>query len=279
MVYGRDPHPRLPSFGGPGAGLPPPRDVVVLLAVVFATFSLRFFEATRVVPELLELTPWVWRYGLLWQLVTYPLAGVPAGTLWFLVELLILFFFGRDVFYRLGRRRFWSTLAAGTLAASLVAVAVHLVATLSGAVIPNAFLIMQGQHMLLALVIAAFATIYADATIYLFFVLPVRARWFLWIEVLFGFMAFLGSKDLAGFAGICAGVGGVWMWLQRRGPRRTFRDLWLRSQRWWLERRMKRMRRKRGFQVVPGEKGGPGGRGGGGEGGGRGGREGGGYLN
>jgi hypothetical protein len=260
MVYGRNPHPRLPSFGGPGAGMPPPRDLVVLLAVVFVTFSLRFFDSTRIVPQLLELTPLVWRRGLVWQLVTYPLAGVPAGTLWFLVELLILFFFGRDVFHRLGRRAFWTTLAVGAVAASVVAVAVHVVATLAGAFIPNAFLIMQGQHMLLTLVIAAFATLYGDATVYLFFVLPVRARWFLWIEVLFGFMAFLGSKDLPGFLGICAGVAGVWLWLKGPGARRTFRDLWLRSQRWWLERRMKQLRRKRGFQVVPGEKG----RGGGG---------------
>ena len=254
MVYGRDPHPRLPSFGGPGAGLPPPPDVVALLVTVFVTFSFRFFDATVFVPRLLELTPFAWRYGFVWQLVTYPLAGVPAGTLWFLVELLILFFFGRDVFYRLGRRRFWSMLVAGALAASIVAVLVHVTVTLGGGFVPNAFAIMQGQHMLLTLLIAAFATLYADATIYLFFVLPVRARWFLWLEVLFAFMAFLGSKDLAGFAGICAGVGGVWLWLQPRGPRRAFRDLWLRSQRWWMERRMKQLRRKRGFSVVPGER-------------------------
>ncbi len=259
MVFGRNPHPRLPSFGGPGAGLPPPRDLVALLVVVFVTFSLRFFDATRLVPALLELTPWVWRRGFLWQLATYPLAGAPTGTLWFLLELLILFFFGRDVFYRLGRRRFWSTLAAGALAASLVAVAVDAAATLAGSPVPTAFAIMQGQHMLLTLVIAAFATLYADATIYLFFVLPVRARWFLWLEVLFGFMAFLGSKDLPGFLGICTGVGATWLWLQPRGPRRGARDLWLRTQRWWLERRMKRLRRKRGFQVVPGDKGRPGG--------------------
>lgn len=274
MVYGRQPHPRLPSFGGPGAGLPPPPDLIALLVVVFVTFSLGFFRPTQVALQFLQLTPLAWQGGFVWQLATYPLIGRGGGFL-FLLELLILFWFGRDVFYRLGRRRFWSTLAAGTLAASVVAVLVHATVFLAGGGFPEPFVIMQGQHMLLVLLIAAFATLYADATIYLFFVLPVRAKWFLGLEVLFAFMAFLPTRDLPGFLGICAAVATVWLWLQPRGPARAFRELWLRAQKRWMEERMRRLRRKRGFQVLPGDKGrgegerggsggGPGGQGGGG---------------
>ena len=127
------------------------------------------------------------------------------------------------------------------------------VATPLGTGVPNVFSLKQGQHILLTLFVAAFATLYSEATIYLFFVLPVKARWFLWLEVLFAFLAFLGSKDLAGFLGICTGVFATWFWLQPKGRRPGLRELWLRTQRWWLERRMKQLRRKRGFKVVPGE--------------------------
>jgi len=275
MVYGRQPHPRMPRIGGIASGMAPPVDLLVLLGVLFLTYTLRWFEATRIVPELLELTPLVWRLGLLWQLLTYPIAAVQSGGLWFVITLLILFWFGRDVFYHLGRQRFWFTLVGGSLAASVVAVAVHVASVLLDLYIPNVFSLMQGQHMVLTLVVAAFATLYAEATIYLFFVLPVKARWFLWLEVLFAFLAFLGSKDFAGFLGICTGVFATWYLLQPKGRRPTAREIWLRMQRWWLEQRMKRLRKKRGFKVVPGE-----GKGGGGGGGGaRGGPGPGGYLN
>lgn len=273
MNFGRQSGPRMPRLGGVTSGMAPPVDLVVLLGVLFLTYSLRFFESTRVVPELLELTPFVWRLGFVWQLVTYPLAAVQAGGLWFLLSLLILFWFGRDVFYHLGRKRFWTLLVLGALAAALVAAAVHVLVVVAGGHIPNVFRIMQGQHMLLTLIIAAFATLYANATILLFFVLSIRARWFLWLEILFAFLAFLGSKDVAGFLGICAGVFAVWYFLQPRGRRPTARELWLRSQRWWLEQRMKRLRKKRGFRVVQGDGGGTGG------GGPRGGPGPGGYLN
>jgi hypothetical protein len=120
---------------------------------------------------------------------------------------------------------------------------------------------MQGQRTLIVIFITCFAVLFADATVYLFFILPVRASWFLWIEILFAFMAYLGSRDLAGFLGICATVATVWLWL-RGGLSRGPREMWLRLQRRWFELRLKRMRRSRGFTVIPGDKKGGGGGGG-----------------
>lgn len=255
-MYGRQPPSRMPRFGGPGAGLPVPKDLIALLVTVFVTYSLWFFDSAAAIPRFLVLTPEVWTSFHLWRLVTYPLVGTPGSGLWFLLELLILFWFGRDVYYRLGRRRFRFTLLTGALAASVVAVLVNVVGALAAGGITGApFTIMQGQHMLLVMLIAAFATVQGDATIYLFFVLPVQAKWFLPLEILFAFMAFLPTGDLAGFLGICTAVGTVWLLLQRRGPQRTLRDLWLRAQRWWIEQKLRRMRKSRGFTVIPGDKG------------------------
>ncbi len=177
-----------------------PRDLIAVLAVLFATFSLQFFESTAVLPALLRLTPAVFR-GFVWQIFTYPFVGWGGSGLWFLLELLILFWFGRDVFWRLGRQRFWLLVARAAIGAAVVAVLVQLVQTLAGggASAFATFSIMQGQRILMAIVIAAFATFWGEATILLFFVIPVKARWFLWLEILFAFIAFLRRQGLRGF--------------------------------------------------------------------------------
>lgn len=244
--------PSRPSFAGSGLGGPVPKDVWVLLAVVLATFSLRFFGSTAWLPAVLSLTPAVWRLGFLWQLVTYPFIGFGQPNFWFLLELLILLMFARDVFWRLGRRRFWRLLVLAALAGGAVAVLVDLARLAAGSPFAGALPLLQGQRTLLAVLIAAFATLNGEATIYLFFVLPIRARWFLGLEVLFAFLAFLGTRDLAGFLGLCVAIGFTWWWLQGRG--RRGRELWLRLQERWMRWRLARMRRRRGFTVVRGSK-------------------------
>lgn len=256
----RNPFARRIDFGLSG---PAPRDLLVILAVLFITFAMRFFESTAVVPEALQLTPGAWRSGLLWQLVTYCFVGFGGG-FWFLVELLILYMFGKDVYFGLYRRHFWRLILWSAGTAAVVAVAVHALLILTGWVTPDqmpaAFLIMQGQRMLMVIFIAAFATAHADATILLFFILPIRAKWFLWIEILFAFMAFLPTRDLPGFLGICTAVGISNLYIRTSGKlgpggRRTLREWRLRLERWWIQKKLDRARRKRGFRVIPGDKG------------------------
>ena len=238
-----------PAFGGLGGR--PPRDVLVLVAVEFVVFSLRFFAVTAIVPALLELSPAVWRAGFVWQLATYPFAGYGAPGIWFLLELLMLYWFGKDVHAQLGRRLFWRTLGWGALPAGIVAVLVEW----AGSFAPQglAFNLIQGQRILLVILIAAFATVNRRATIYLL-ILPIQARWFLAIEVLFGFMGFLSTRDFAGFLGICTAVGMTYAFLALGGGRRgMLREARLRLERWWIEGRLGRLRRKRGIRVVRGK--------------------------
>lgn len=255
---------RRVQIGGFGSGRPTPVDVWVLLGVVFFTFTLAQFRTTAGLIELLRLSPLAWRYGFVWQLGTYPFAGFGGPNLWFLLELFILWMFGKDVFWRLGRKSFWKLIAWAAVTAGLAAVLVDVGATLLGFALPaTTYMILQGQHMLVVVMIAAFAVLYRDASILLFFVLPVKAGYFLWIEVLFAFMAFLGTKDFAGFVGICVGIAVTATLLTRalqrrrggtvKGLRRSLRETWLRTQQAWMRWRLKRMRQQRGFQVLPGE--------------------------
>jgi hypothetical protein len=227
-----------------------PRDVLALLVFVFVTYSMQFFSATAWIVALMRLTPMVWQLGWVWQLVTYPVAGAGDASVWVLLELLFLFFFARDVFARLGRRGFWRMLLTGALAGGVVALLVDWLARWTTQVAEGSLVLVQGQHMLFVVVIAAFATLYRDATIMLMMIVPLRAKWFLPLEVLLAFIGFLKTHDLAGFLGICAAIAVVWGTLAQGGLRRTTREAWLRAQGWWLKQRMGRLRRKRGFRVV-----------------------------
>ena len=260
MSYPRGSYQFRTTFGGFGG--PPSRDVMVLVGVVFATFAMQFFASTAIIPALLHLSPAVWRLGFVWEVGTYAFTGYGPASLWILLELLMLYWFGSDVFSRLGRRRFWGLLAGVAAASGVVAVVVELVAgaVWQGGLTAFPFQIMQGQRMLLVILIAAFATLYGEATILFFFVLPLKARWFLWLEVLIAFIAFLSSHDLAGFAGVCAGTLFTFLWLSPGGPKQRIRRWRLRWQQDQLQRKLERMRRKRNMHVVDDDRkgGGPG---------------------
>ena len=245
--------------GGIGGGLsgPIPSDLWALLGVILFTLTLGSFDATRGITDWLRLTPLVWLRGFVWQMVTYPFISMGATSpIWFLIEMVILLMFGRDVFMRLGRRQFWKLLvvAAGVagLVAVMVGIIIHLVAGLEG--LQTAFLLMQGQRMIMTILIAAFATLNRNATIMLFFVLPIQAKWFLLLEIAFAFLAFLSTHDLAGFLGICTAVGFTFgsltgwrtqgWWLQTR----------LRLEQIWLKQRLAWLRRRRGLHVVKDDK-------------------------
>ena len=251
-----------PFQGGRGAGIggdfmglsgPVPRDLWILLGVVFGTFTLQFFQGTAWLPALLRLTPLVWRSGFLWQLATYPFIGMGAPNFWFVLELLILFLFGRSVLARLGSRGFWKLLLSATLVAGVVAALVGVlsdVMTGPGPPPPTTLILMQGQRMVLTILIAAFATLNQHATILLFFVLPIQARWFLFLEILFAFLGFLGTPDLAGFIGLCVAVGFTYGALTGWRTQNWVRRARLRLQQQWLSLKLKWMRKRRGIHVV-----------------------------
>lgn len=255
-MYNRQSRMRGPIGFGGGSGGPPPLDVAVILVALFVTYSLRFFAASAALPQLLELSSLVWARGFVWQLVSYPFVGWGSGGLWFLVELLILFWFSRDVYRYLGPKAFRLLLAWSLITAGVVAVAVDLIGATAGVASPFAFDLMQGQRVLMAVTIAAFACAYRDATIMLFFVLPIQARWFIAIEILFAFMGFLATKDFAGFIGIVTAVGMTWAMLSG-GLLTNLRRLRLHGQRAWYRARLGSARRKHGMHVLDGGKRGP----------------------
>lgn len=244
---------RTVDFGGAQG---PPIDIKALLIVLFALFTAGFITPLRPIIELLYLSPLMLTKGYFWQLLTYAVAPDSSGV-WFLVTMLILFMFGRDVFRMLGRRKFWRMLLSAVLSASVVAMTVHSLMQLLGLQWSRSPLILlHGSEILLTILVAAFATLYPNATIRLFFVLPVRARSFLWIEILLAFvLGLLPTGDLAGFLGICTAVGVTYAFLTGGLPS-SFRELSLRFQKWWISLRLRRAKNRRGLHIVKPDEGG-----------------------
>ena len=98
--------------------------------------------------------------------------------------------------------------------------------------------------------IAAFAVLNAQATIYLFFVLPMPARWFIPLELLFAFLGFLSTRDLAGLLGICGAVGFSVAYLGRSGLRKSLNNAYLRARYQIYRARLAWMKRRSGLRVV-----------------------------
>ncbi|MEW6778189.1 MAG: rhomboid family intramembrane serine protease [Bdellovibrionota bacterium] len=243
-MYGREPIGRRPSFGRGDA----PPEIVGIVAAVFVLFVFQFFDFTGPIPAFLRLTPAVVESGQLWRLVTYAFVGLGGPNLWFLIELIILFWFGRDVRRALGRDRFWKLLAVGVLGASVPAVLAYWVGL--GAESYTPFLLIQGQRAIMACWITAFAVLNGTATIYLFFVLPVQAKWFVPLTIVLGFFGFLSTRDLAGFIGVCGGVASSWVYLRPGGPRRALKEWRLKWKRRRMQKELERLKGERGLHVV-----------------------------
>ncbi len=253
MNFPANPQRGFRGMGGLTDGPPPPRDLLILIGILFATFSLQFFEGARSFLELFSLNSGIFR-GYLWQLVSYPFVATPRSGFWFLFELLIVFWFGRTVYNQLGQRRFWQVLLTAAVGAAVVAVIVEWIAiTISPAFNHLPFISMLGQRMILTILIAAFATLNGRATILLFFVLPIKAKWFLWLEIIFAFVFyFLPYKDIGGFLGVCTAVFLAYSSLMPGGPRRVLHNWRKRLEEKILRARLDRMRSKRRFDVIDG---------------------------
>jgi hypothetical protein len=246
------------TFGGGGISGALPRDLLLIAGVLLLSVTLSAFESTRFIPLLLTITPAVWARGFLWQVVTYPFVDIGGPSLWIVFTLIIFFLWGRDVYWGLGRRHFWRLLLFSGIGAGVLAALVDLAMVLSGLgrFTAQPFSMMQGW-ILMAIIISAWARAHRGATVLLMFILPIEAGYFVALELLLAFLGFLMTKDAAGFLGICAAIGLAWFYVDRSGRiglrRKDLREYRLRMERWWIQRKLNRAKKKRGFRVISGE--------------------------
>lgn len=150
--------------------------------------------------------------GYVWQLVTFQFMH---GGLWHLfVNLLILYMFGRVVEDTIGKRRYVKFyLTAGLFGGLLQMVFAFLIPKyFSGAVV--------GASAGVFGVVAAFAMMFPDRQLLLFFVIPIPARGLLWLFLglaIFGIIVPSNVADAAHLGGLLTGMAYVHWFIHGQG--------------------------------------------------------------
>lgn len=119
-----------------------------------------------------------------WEFVTYAFVHSPAGAIWFLIEMYLLFVFGREVEKYLGRRAFVWLYAALLLLAPTVLMAVGLFGY------PQVY---AGSSSIHFAIFVAFVVIYPDAEIFF----GLKAKWIALVLLGINSLQFLAFQQWA----------------------------------------------------------------------------------
>lgn len=215
----------LPSWGG--------LTRVVLLVSAGLYVAQLLGESWLGLPVYSTLAWWPFGSGQfqIWQPLSSNLLNGP-DPLGALLSWIALYYFLPPAEQALGRR------GVARAAAFVLAVCIGsgLLLQLVGAVVgagPAA-----GPGALLMALLVVFGLTRPNATILLFFVLPIRALWLAWGSGLLALLYFLATRSLGSAVWLAAWVA-AWLWL--RGVWTPLRRAWLRARYWWLHRRLRRL--------------------------------------
>ncbi len=181
-------------------------DVVLLVSVIIVTFALKFFPFTHSFVSLLEISRDVWQRLFVWQLLTYAFVGQGFPDIWFVLEIIILYWIASTVKNRIGKYKFRKLIIYSALTGGVLATIISIIMFLLGFSLSYEFALMQGQRTILAILFTAFAAIFYEASVLLFFVIPIKARFFIPVLILILLMGFLRTKDLVGLCGVLAAM-------------------------------------------------------------------------
>lgn len=157
-----------------------------------------------------------------WTLVTSGLITSPTSWSHLFFSLLGLYFLGAPLERRWGGWRFVLFLAAAVLAGNLVIIGVSAIAA-DGRFHPE---LVYGPSAAIAAIAVAWSREYPDATVNLFFFVPIRGRVFLWITLGFCVLDLIYPEPIP--EGAVAPFGGVIAGLVLGGTPSLARTAWLR---------------------------------------------------
>ncbi|MFQ5906360.1 MAG: rhomboid family intramembrane serine protease [bacterium] len=171
-------HERTYAFRGPGLGAA----VKYLLIVNGALFFLKLVTGWRLIGWL-GLTPTlIWHKGYLWQLVTYMFLH---GGFWHLaINMFVLWMFGTELERTWGTKQFLKYYFVTGIGAGLLS----LIAT------PNSAIPTVGASGAIFGLLVAYAMIYPNRLIYLWFFIPIKAKY---LALILGVFELIATLQLA----------------------------------------------------------------------------------
>jgi hypothetical protein len=212
------------EFIAGGRGRPPRFLYVLLVTLAFGCVA-DSVATLRPLAARLRLDPAIWEGAELWRLVTYGLVGHGGIGPWTLLQLVLVYWLGMEMCVWMRARRAQTILIGGIAISGAVAAACQFASDVVGGPRCDAdpFWLLQGQNVVVAVGIAAFAARNRHSTVshtpYLLG-LPLPTRWLVPIQLLIAAGGALSTHDLGGFAGIVTATAWGWSASTRRwGPR------------------------------------------------------------
>jgi membrane associated rhomboid family serine protease len=174
------------------------------------------------------------RQGQLWRVLSSGLLTSPDHFSHLFFTLLGLYFLAPDLEKRWGNARFLRFVGLAVLAGNLTVMAIDALTPVASQARfhPSA---VYGASAAIAAVAIAWAHDNADRTVNIFFVLPMRGRWLLWVTIGFSVLDLIYPTALP--EGVVAPFGGIITGLLLGGTPSLGRTAWLRLKLTFLRRR------------------------------------------
>ncbi len=133
-------------------------------------------DTTKTLYSLLYFDPALFCKGQVWRLLTFAIVPETSGILWLAISLYFYYFIGSSIEREWGAGKFTIYYFSGLLLTALYSLVYYW--------ITKTRIIVSASYLNLSLFFA-FATLWPDQRVLLFFIIPVKMKWLAWVDAAF----------------------------------------------------------------------------------------------
>ena len=153
-----------------------PRLMLFIVIGNVIVYVVGMMDTTHTLYSLLAFEPGLFCRGQIWRLVTFPLVPTTNGLIWLAISLYFYYFIGTSLENAWGAGKFTIYYFCGLLITALYSLAAYWIA--------GVHIIVTAMYLNLSLFFA-FATLWPDQRVLLFFIIPVKMKWLAWVDAAF----------------------------------------------------------------------------------------------
>ena len=139
-------------------------------------FIFGMMDTTNSLYSLLYFNPAAFLHGQVWRLITFALVPTVDGILWLVISLYFYYFIGSALEREWGTGKFTIYYFSGLLLTAIYSIVWYLI---TGQAVP------ASAHYLNLSLFFAFATLWPEQQVLLFFIIPVKMKWLAWVDAAF----------------------------------------------------------------------------------------------
>lgn len=139
-------------------------------------YLFRLMDTTGTLYSLLYFDPAAFLHGQVWRIVTFVLVPTTDGIIWLAISLYFYYFIGSTLEREWGPGRFTIYYISGMLLTALYSIVWYLITRQR---------VMVAAHYLNLSLFFAFATLWPEHRVLLFFFIPVKMKWLAWVDAAF----------------------------------------------------------------------------------------------